>query len=1003
MSIFPLEKTFAISLFLVVSLVVGGCQKSQSVGALEESEDSPSSVELTQEASLPQESSKRSDVLARAAEDLDQLRYAEAIEGFRQLVLVDSQDYEALYYLANAHAAQGNLSDAIAVLGDIPSDHSEGGLPALSMSADLSFQMGRYADAETHCRKILEIDPASNLTRRKLAYLFNRQGRRHEAVQLIRQLCSSGDVMQDELHALIIESDAIHDLPGELPAANTRPYWPIGKSGHARYLFTEKKYREAADEVHDLVASGKTPASIVAFYGIAVAEAQDSEKFSWWLQQVTPAVKEFPEYWSAVGTYLVSEAKYRPALRAFAEALQRDPTDYRSIRRIVQAFRSIDQPDQEDAWTKRFEAINRTATSGGDIADSTGNPEQNIEVLAQELDGLGRRIEAVMWRSIAAMGKPNLAEIVQSLNQERINLLANEKGFPSGSELWCGFDFDRFALPDLSAETQGLATQDTGQSRFSSLPTILTQPRFRDVASEIGLVHRYRVAENPESKGFTLYQSWGGGVAVVDYDLNGYPDLYFAQGAANPPEFKALQSDMLYRNTSGDAKSGVLDVTTEAGITDREYTIGVTSGDWNQDGFPDIAISNMRINRLLVNQGDGTFIPFALDAKASRIRADTSLAMGDMTGDHLPDLFVLSFMNDEKITQLPDRDDEGNVVFAIPPSSVTPSVDHVYVNAGDGSWDWRPVGKPPGDACTGLGIVLSNFDSMPGNEAFVGNDGRKNQLWFQTKVGELVDRASLMGCAYGSLGASTAAMGIAAGDLDRNGLLDLHIGNYLHEPVSLYLQQDGLFRDLNVRHRLSTSSKPVVGFGSQAIDYDHDGWLDLVIINGHIESLEHLGEPYRQQAQLFANRGDHFEMVDIPNSHYWSQPHLGRALATLDFDRNGQQDIVMTDLLDDAELLFNETLTPHRWIEFQLVGRLSERDAIGAKVEIVAGNDKWSAWVTAGDGYLCKNESVLHFGLGQETAVESILITWPSGAETQLRRLASGKRYIVIEGDEAAF
>jgi tetratricopeptide (TPR) repeat protein len=978
-------------------LVLLGCSPSESMTP-------PSASTQSEALDLEQftPGDNRTEDFRDAVELFDKGQLAEAEANFQQLVLKNPEDFEAVFYLANIKKDQGDIGVALELLASIPAQHPQLGVPALGVSADWCLADQLYEKAESRYQKILEVDPSVNPARRQLAFLYNRMGRRHEATKLIRQLMQRGDVMQDELHSLIVESDAMIDSPGSVGQDQQRLYLPIGAGAEARSLFTQRKYREAVELVRDEVASEKASASLIAFFGIAAAESQNLEQFQWWLGQVTPTVKEFPEYWAAMGTYLMMEADYPSAIRALGESIRRDPTDLRSIRRMIQGFRSLGDSEQEAIWTKRFESLHRSVDASNRIAELTQPQEQQIEMIAiaSEMESMGRRLEAIMWQSAAAMRQVNPESEISILNQRRLDLVDKQSAFPTAKESLCNIVLDKYPLPqEYLALPSANAKDNENRPQFpaSSQPAL-----FQDISKQIGLNHAFKIARKPQSRGFAIYQSYGGGTAVIDFDLDGWPDLYFSQGAADPPEFVADQFDQLFRNLSTNKLLNASDVTKSAELIESDYSVGVTAGDWNQDGLSDLAVANLGIDRLMLNQGDGTFRSIALDDEPELSRADTSLAMGDVTGDHLPDLFVLSYLDDERIAKRPAVDDSGNVSEAIPPLSVTPSRDRVYINDGKTKWYLRQVGQSPEDAATGLGVVITDLNGRVGNEVFVGNDERKNQLWFlgsemSDEIAALVDRGPAMGVAYGAHGAATGSMGIATADFDRNGQVDLHVANYLNEPVSLYMQDEGLFRDLNVRYQLSEPSFPMVGFGCQAIDYNSDGWLDLAVANGHVEYLEHNGEPFKQPMQLFANRGDRFELAKVSGSEFWEKPHLGRAMAVLDFNRDGKQDIVVTDMLESSELLLNQTVTPNHWIEFQLVGTACERDAIGATAEVQVGPVRLKGWVTAGDGYLCKNEPVLHFGLARSEKIDNVVIIWPNGSVQTVSGLEVDQRHLIVQ------
>lgn len=316
-------------------------------------------------------------------------------------------------------------------------------------------------------------------------------GRRHEAVQLIRELAASGDVLLDELHALMAESDAIYDRPGTPPAENTRPYWPIGPMGQARWEFTQGRYREAADRVQSLVEKGDSSASTIAFYGLAVAEAQDEKQFDWWLSKVNDQVKDFPEYWAAIGTHLMTEGRFEEALRALAEAIDGNPTDVRSTRRVIQGFRSLGNQAMTDRWVKKYDQLTDTIRLSVQIADGRMDLTQELVTHLQQLN---RPLEAIMWTGVAASRMPNAAELMQQLNAQRVSVLNKDIAFPSRADKWGQWDFDQTPLPQLEppSSVDAIAESEGRTSNAKPMDRPSLRAKFRNEQKIAGIVHRER-------------------------------------------------------------------------------------------------------------------------------------------------------------------------------------------------------------------------------------------------------------------------------------------------------------------------------------------------------------------------------------------------------------------------------------------------------------------------------------------------------------------------------
>ena len=921
--------------------------------------------------------------------------YAGATALLNSLLLKDPTDVEVLFHLANANARKGDLNRAIELLGDIPADHPQAGLPALGQSAAWCVTLERYDNAETLYRNLLSRAPTAAPALRQLAHLLNRQGRRHEAANLIRQLCLLGNVRQDELHALMALSNAMYDEPSQDRAASTRSYWPIGASGLARKRFEEEQYNEVVKLLEPSVSEGTARPAVVALYGRAVAEAQDDQRFQWWLSLTGAETRQFSEYWAAIGTHLLAEGNFRVAVRALSEAVDRDPTDLRSISRIRQALLALDQPEAAAKFADRWTSVRDSLRDNNLVAGQNPPGPDAIYQLATQLKDLERPLEALLWQAIAQHYQQAPATERQKLNQQRQQLVGQGIPFPDTTGKLCGLDLESYPLPKLNSKQPMQIPQvpsDSGQ--------VASTARFKNIAAQIGLRHTFSVARQPQSFGYAIHQMLGGGVAVFDYDNDGGPDLYLAQGNGDPPEFKASRSNILMRHID----SAYVETAAAAGVQDFGYTMGVATGDWNQDGFVDLVLRNILSDQLFLNQGDGSFKCVVLSDHAGSHRVPASAAIADLTGDGLPDIYHANYVDDPRRFVTPPTDPAGRPLQPILPSKFQPGKNELVENDGTGNFQIRELSSAEDSAATSLGLIVTDFNGVGGNEIFVANDMKPNQLWQRDSSGPWQDMAALRGCAFSSTGASTASMGVAAADLLNNGTLDLHITNYQSESASLFVNQSGMFKDRNLRFRIAEASQSVLGFGTQAFDYDNDGLRDLVVTNGHIDDAVDNEGTFKQPAQLFANLRTHFEVVPVIDpSNYWSQQHLGRALATLDFDANGAMDFVVTHLEEPSALLLNETKTNHNWLQIKLVGTVTERDAVGARLRVHLHDQIYTEWVTAGDGYLCSNENISSFGLGAALKVDALEILWPTGKTQAFHDIPANQRILVVEGAQNPF
>jgi len=946
----------------------------------------------------------QSESVAAASELINLGRFDEASNILTRLLVVQPKNVQVLFLSARLAAQQGDLSRAVSLLGEIPEDHPEAGLPALGQAAEWCFMLERYQDAETKYRKLLRASPGFVPAIRQLAFLLNRQGRRQEASVLIHQLCELGDVLQDELHSLVALRDAMYDDPDKNLSQSTdsaaRYYFPIGPYGDARKAFQENDFPLVMELLKPSIEALGAPAAMVALFGRAACEQQDDQAVAWWRTYPINGQDEFADYWATLGTLALQKQHYDSAVRALAEALKRDATDLESISRMRQALGSLGKEAEAGLWFDRWTDM-RAVLDANNLVAATEVPDSSaVEKLAAGLDQLDRKLEALMWRALSTSTESS-GQPLSDLNEQHQQLIRTQQGFPELKSLWCGLDFNAYPLPEMLMENR--STSPAIQSAEGAGDKKVVSPVFQNVARIGGLSHTYRVASQPLDRRYSIHQTLGGGVAVLDFDLDGWPDLYFSQGGSGPPSFIGAIANQFYRNQAEE----LVDISDDCSAAVHQYSIGVAKGDWNQDGFPDLAIANIGACLLLTNNGDGTFSRKNLETHPNFERVPASICIADVTGDGLPDVIQVGYVDDSNILAKPPLDDQGNVSITVSPGNFGGAVDCLFENLGDGRFSYQGL-TDLADARTGLGIVVADFDEQPGNELLIGNDSLPNRLWKLVETGQnelkKVDLASVLGCAYGFSGGATGAMGIAVGDFDQDAKMDFHVTNYENENSNLYLKRGNGFQDRNRQFELDKISRELVGFGTQPIDYDNDSDTDLVVANGHLDNAVSIRGDFPQPMQLLCNQGRRFKLLDVSDqTAYWSTPHVGRSLAILDFDRDGLTDVVMTNVEEPSALLLNRTVTSSHWLQLELVGIASDRDAVGAEVILRGPRRTQHAWNVAGDGYLCSNEGVVSFGLGNDDSVFHLTVVWPDGTEQDFADVAVDQRVIVIQGQASVY
>lgn len=503
---------------------------------------------------------------------------------------------------------------------------------------------------------------------------------------------------------------------------------------------------------------------------------------------------------------------------------------------------------------------------------------------------------------------------------------------------------------------------------------------------------------NGATGGKYLLETTGGGVAVLDYDGDGWPDLYFPQGCRIPVDLQDdTHIDRLFRNRGDGTFS---DVTAQAGLGDRGYSQGCSAADFDNDGDPDLVVANWGRNTCYRNNGDGTFTDVTADCSLVGDEWSSSVAFADLDRDGNLDLYVVNYLSDPlKTCRTPD----GRIATCHPGNS-TGVQDRVYRNTGDGRFE--DVTEQAGFLATdgkGLGIMIADLDDDGWMDVYVANDGVPNYLYqnqIEQHAGSMhfAETGIVSGAGVSGEGLAQAGMGIACADFDDDNRPDLYVTNFLGEVNTLYLNEGGLqYRDATRAADLALATSPVLGFGTQAIDFDLDGHPDLVVANGHIDDFRYRGEPWKMRPQLFQNRGNR-RFVDVTDEcgDYFAGEYLGRGVARLDYNRDGLPDAVVVHQDRPVAILQNKTRVNHRLV-LNLRGTQSNRDGIGARLTLHYGDRTQTVQTVGGDGFLASNERKLVIGVGSAVQVDTLEIRWPGGLQETWHDLPVDHEIMLLE------
>ena len=522
---------------------------------------------------------------------------------------------------------------------------------------------------------------------------------------------------------------------------------------------------------------------------------------------------------------------------------------------------------------------------------------------------------------------------------------------------------------------------------------------FEDVTDKTPLAgFRHRSGEAAKDY---IFDTPSGGVAIFDFDADGRPDIYLINGstsAAMRGKEKAPRA-ALYRNL-GNWKFE--DVTDKAGIANERWGFGVAVGDYNNDGRPDVFVSNFGVSRLYRNNADGTFTDVAEKAGVARNGWSTGASWGDYDGDGRLDLFVPGYVQIDLANLPPSPAGAGKsggvgqnycqfrgVPVMCGPRGLPGESDTLYHQKADGTFEDVSVkaGVNDPEKYYGFSSAFVHVDDDKLLDLMVVNDSTPNQLYINKGNGTFEEIGYPSGLALNENGREQAGMGLAVGDYDNDGRVDFHVTNFSDDSNVLYHNDgDNNFTDLTFQAGLGEVSIPFLGWGTSFLDFDNDGWLDLFVVNGHVYpavDAHQWGTSYAQQALLFHNRKGKFERVGAPPGSALANAWSGRGLAVGDLDGDGRVDLVINNLDAKPAVLRNVAATIGHWLGLKLVGDVSKkspRDAIGSIVYLTTGNVRQRQDVVSGAVFCSQNDMTLHFGFGTATKIDKLEIKWANGS-----------------------
>jgi enediyne biosynthesis protein E4 len=523
---------------------------------------------------------------------------------------------------------------------------------------------------------------------------------------------------------------------------------------------------------------------------------------------------------------------------------------------------------------------------------------------------------------------------------------------------------------------------------------------FRDITAQSGI---HFVHNNAAFGKKYLPETMGPGVAFIDYDNDGYPDIFLVNGTNWPGQPSKHSTPKLYHNNHDGTFT---DVTHKAGLDIELFGMGVAVGDYDNDGFDDLFVTTLGQSHLFHNNGNGTFTDVTQKAGLFGPKEfSTSAAWVDYDKDGKLDLVVANYVQWSIESDLYCTLDGKSKSYCTPESYKGTSV-RLWHNRGDGTFEdvTQKAGLADPTSKT-LGIAILDYDNDGWPDLLLSNDTQPNKLYRNNGNGTFTEKAVVAGIAFSEDGVARAGMGVDAADYDHSGAPSILIANFSNQMVSLYHNEGkGLFVDEAPRSDIGRASLLTLGFGCFFFDYDLDGWPDIFISNGHIDRDIERVQPnvkYSMPPHLFRNLGKgNFQEVANSLGKSFNTPRVGRGAAYADINNDGRPDLLLSTNGGPVYLFLNEATGPaatNKSLRIKLVGTKSNRDGIGAVVKLTAAGETQTQVLRSGSSYLSASELILTFGLGQNAQVDSLEIRWPSGQIDKLSAIPAGQTITITE------
>ncbi len=860
--------------------------------------------------------------------------------------------------------------------------------------------LGRMLEEEQHLRNVLKIDPTHSDANHRLGHLLQVQGRTWESAAPFMMQIRRGKCRGDELMG-VATTERFFRADDDVDFAASRATQPQAVSllGNARRLLFDNRNDEAEQLLRKIATESPHLGEAQGRLGRIIVERGRIQEFMDWRGSLPEAARQHPEVWFVQGIQARRAGFTEGAIYCFLQALRLSPNHLPANVQIAGCLELLGLNEAALVFKKRAETLSELETILNLLRDRID--EDLILKAADRLSVLHRYWEAAGWlQLLSQLEFPTDPNRPTARKWASFALQSPEQnaGFIAMLD---ALDLDRFAEPNWRAMAPESSTHLSQQTSPQNDDRVL---QLNDEAEQQGIQVQYFEGTQEKKRLEHIFNVVGGGVAAVDFDNDGWTDLHVAQAndwRNTQPQPQWI--DGLFRNRRG---LGFVNVAALANMIEPGFSHGVCAEDFDQDGFTDLYVCNLGANRLFHNNGDGSFEEVTESAGVAGHEWSIGSVIADFSGDGLPDIYVGNYTKLDETAQKECYRSPGQPM-ACTPDVLTAESDRLYLNGGDGSFrDITEVSGIRENSGRALGMIGWDFTDSGRISLFVANDTSANFFFRNIETDDqgiphFQEEGVLKGLAFDADGNAQASMGVAAGDANNDGRLDLFITNFSNESNTFYTQgEDGSFYDFTRQFDLRDSGYTMLGFGTQFADVDGDGWEDLLASNGHVDQSAASPDADKMKPQLFRNlNGERF--VEIPATSagtYFQKSYLGRSVATLDWNKDGHLDFAVSHLHAPFALVTNRTPWESKTLVIRLVGRTGVRSSAGARVRArIAGRD-WFRLSLAGDGYLVTNEHQMRFAVPAGKNVEEVEVQWPGGFTQKWTSMAADHEWGLIEG-----